>query len=124
MLNAVAKHVPWLIGGSADLAPSTKTLLGFDGAGNLYIGDAGTSSIRRVGTDGSGFVRDFITGAGAYVYGLAAQDGRIYIADQSNTSIARASIHGGPATPTWISDVGAWPGGVAVGPARAATRVE
>ncbi len=25
--NAIAKHVPWLIGGSADLAPSTKTLI-------------------------------------------------------------------------------------------------
>lgn len=25
--NAVAKHVPWLIGGAADLAPSTKTLI-------------------------------------------------------------------------------------------------
>ena len=25
MLNAIAKNVPWLIGGSADLAPSTKT---------------------------------------------------------------------------------------------------
>jgi transketolase len=28
VLNQVAKHVPWLLGGSADLAPSTKTLLG------------------------------------------------------------------------------------------------
>ena len=27
VLNAVAKNVPWLIGGAADLAPSTKTLL-------------------------------------------------------------------------------------------------
>ncbi len=25
--NAIAKHVPWLMGGSADLAPSTKTLI-------------------------------------------------------------------------------------------------
>jgi transketolase len=25
--NAIAKHVPWMIGGSADLAPSTKTLI-------------------------------------------------------------------------------------------------
>jgi transketolase len=25
--NAIAKHVPWLIGGAADLAPSTKTLI-------------------------------------------------------------------------------------------------
>jgi transketolase len=27
VLNAIAKHVPWLLGGAADLAPSTKTLL-------------------------------------------------------------------------------------------------
>ena len=27
VLNAVAKNVPWLIGGAADLAPSTKTLI-------------------------------------------------------------------------------------------------
>jgi transketolase len=34
VLNAVAKKVPWLLGGSADLAPSTKTRLTFDGAGD------------------------------------------------------------------------------------------
>jgi transketolase len=35
VLNAVAKNVPWLMGGSADLAPSTKTTLKFEGAGTL-----------------------------------------------------------------------------------------
>ncbi len=29
VLNAIAKNIPWLLGGSADLAPSTKTLLTF-----------------------------------------------------------------------------------------------
>jgi transketolase len=33
--NAVAKRVPWLIGGAADLAPSTKTRLTFEGAGDF-----------------------------------------------------------------------------------------
>ncbi|HTA68153.1 MAG TPA: transketolase [Bryobacteraceae bacterium] len=33
--NAVAKRVPWFIGGAADLAPSTKTRLTFDGAGDF-----------------------------------------------------------------------------------------
>jgi transketolase len=33
--NALAKNVPWLIGGSADLAPSTLTRLTFDGAGDF-----------------------------------------------------------------------------------------
>jgi transketolase len=35
VLNAVASHYPWLIGGAADLAPSTKTRLTFEGAGDL-----------------------------------------------------------------------------------------
>src|SRR5207247_1393349 len=38
VLNAVAQHIPWLIGGSADLAPSTKTRLTFDGAGEFEAG--------------------------------------------------------------------------------------
>jgi transketolase len=35
VLNAIAPNLPWLVGGSADLAPSTKTRLTFDGAGDL-----------------------------------------------------------------------------------------
>ena len=35
VLNAIAKNVPFMIGGSADLAPSNKTHLNFDGAGEF-----------------------------------------------------------------------------------------
>src|SRR5437762_1016822 len=35
VLNVLAENVPWLLGGSADLAPSTKTWLTFEGAGDL-----------------------------------------------------------------------------------------
>jgi transketolase len=35
VLNAIAERVPWLIGGAADLAPSTKTRLTFPGAGDF-----------------------------------------------------------------------------------------
>jgi len=35
VLNAIAAHYPWLIGGAADLFPSTKTRLLFEGAGDL-----------------------------------------------------------------------------------------
>jgi transketolase len=35
VLNAIAPNLPWLLGGAADLAPSTKTRLTFDGAGDL-----------------------------------------------------------------------------------------
>jgi len=38
VLNAIAKNVPWLMGGSADLAPSTKTRLTFDGTGDFAAG--------------------------------------------------------------------------------------
>lgn len=41
VLNSVAKRIPWLLGGSADLAPSTKTLLTFDGAGTFSAKDYG-----------------------------------------------------------------------------------
>src|SRR5689334_11808037 len=33
--NAIAQCIPWLIGGAADLAPSTKTRLTFEGAGDF-----------------------------------------------------------------------------------------
>jgi transketolase len=35
VLNQVAKRVPWLLGGSADLAPSNNTNLSFEGAGDF-----------------------------------------------------------------------------------------
>jgi transketolase len=39
VLNALAQQVPWLIGGSADLYPSTKTRLTFAGAGDFEAND-------------------------------------------------------------------------------------
>src|SRR6185312_17503763 len=41
VLNAIASQHPWLIGGSADLAPSTKTHLAFEGAGDLEAATPG-----------------------------------------------------------------------------------
>ncbi len=38
VLNALARAVPWVMGGAADLAPSTKTRLTFDGAGDFQSG--------------------------------------------------------------------------------------
>ncbi|HET7440879.1 MAG TPA: transketolase [Terriglobales bacterium] len=35
VLNVLAKNVPWLLGGSADLGPSCKTRLTFEGAGDF-----------------------------------------------------------------------------------------
>ncbi len=41
VLNALAQNIPWLIGGSADLATSNKTNLKFDGAGEFSSKDYG-----------------------------------------------------------------------------------
>ena len=45
VMNMIAPNVPWLIGGAADLAPSTKTRLTFEDAGDFqqprYNGDFG-----------------------------------------------------------------------------------
>ncbi len=38
VLNVLAKNYPWLMGGAADLAPSTKTHLKFEGAGDFEPG--------------------------------------------------------------------------------------
>ena len=38
VLNILAQNIPWLMGGSADLAPSTKTRLTFEGAGDFGPG--------------------------------------------------------------------------------------
>jgi transketolase len=39
VLNAIAQRVPWLVGGSADLTPSTKTRLTFTGAADFTAAD-------------------------------------------------------------------------------------
>lgn len=41
VLNAVAENIPWLVGGSADLAPSTKTRLTFEGTGDFTADNYG-----------------------------------------------------------------------------------
>ncbi len=41
VLNTLAQNVPWLMGGSADLAPSTKTRLTFEGAGDFSAHEYG-----------------------------------------------------------------------------------
>jgi transketolase len=56
VLNAVAAHVPWIVGGAADLAPSTKTRLTFDGAGDFEPDD-------RSGRNFHFGVREFATAA-------------------------------------------------------------
>src|SRR5437773_5668237 len=41
VLNAIAPRLPWLLGGAADLSPSTKTRLTFEGAGEFEADNYG-----------------------------------------------------------------------------------
>ena len=41
VLNVLARNIPWLVGGSADLAPSNRTTLGFSGAGDFEAATPG-----------------------------------------------------------------------------------
>jgi transketolase len=41
VLNVLAQNIPWLLGGSADLAPSNRTTLTFEGAGDLEADNPG-----------------------------------------------------------------------------------
>src|SRR5262245_16703022 len=40
-LNVLAQNIPWLLGGSADLGPSNKTTLTYDGAGHFQAASPG-----------------------------------------------------------------------------------
>lgn len=49
VLNALGERIPWLIGGAADLASSTKTRLSFEGAGDLEgSGESGDGGGRNI----------------------------------------------------------------------------
>ena len=45
VLNALAQNIPWLLGGSADLGPSNKTTLTYEGAGNFQVGTPGGKNL-------------------------------------------------------------------------------
>jgi transketolase len=45
VLNVLARNIPWLLGGAADLAPSTKTLLKYEGAGDFQPDSPGGKNL-------------------------------------------------------------------------------
>jgi transketolase len=45
VLNVIAQNIPWFLGGSADLAPSNKTTLKFDGAGDFQADSPGGKNL-------------------------------------------------------------------------------
>jgi transketolase len=44
-LNVLAQNIPWFMGGSADLAPSNKTLLTYEGAGHFQADNFGGKNL-------------------------------------------------------------------------------
>src|ERR1700740_2203297 len=77
VLNALAQNIPWLIGGSADLATSNKTTLKFEGAGDFEAGNyAGRNlhfGVREHGMGASvnGLVVSGIRGFGATFFNFS-----------------------------------------------------
>jgi transketolase len=45
VLNVLAKNIPWFLGGSADLGPSNKTTLTYEGAGNFQADTPGGKNL-------------------------------------------------------------------------------
>ena len=89
-----------------DGGPATRAFLslpfslGFDAAGNLYIGDTGTSSIRRVG--GDGIIRTYIDNFVAQNFAVEG-NGTIYVAEYRTNTVQKI-LPGG--TRLWIGGNG------------------
>jgi transketolase len=45
VLNVLAQNIPWFLGGSADLGPSNKTTLTYEGAGHFQAGNRGGKNL-------------------------------------------------------------------------------
>ncbi len=70
VLNAIAPNLPWLIGGAADLAPSTKTNMTFQGAGSFEAGSYGGRNLHfGIREHAMGSVVNGMALAGLRVYG-------------------------------------------------------
>lgn len=77
VLNVLAQNIPWLIGGSADLATSNKTTLKFEGAGDFEAGSYGGRNLHFG-------VREHVMGAS--VNGMVVSDVRAFGATFFNFS--------------------------------------
>ncbi len=77
VLNALAQNIPWLIGGSADLATSNKTNLKFDGAGDFQADDYAGRNLHfgvrehAMGASVNGMVRSGIRAFGATFFNFS-----------------------------------------------------
>ena len=113
-LNAIAEQVPWLLGGSADLAPSTKTHLDFDFSGTFEPPPGAAASLQKHKTDnhaGRNFhfgIREHAMCAAAS--GMALAGLRPYVAsflvfsDYARGAIRLTAMMGLPVIYVWTHD--------------------
>jgi len=93
VLNQVARKVPWLVGGSADLAPSTKTLLESDSVGDFQAGNyAGRNFHFGVREHAMGAICNGMTLCGLRAYGATF----FVFADYFRPAIRMAAMMGLP----------------------------
>jgi transketolase len=93
VLNQVAEHVPWLLGGSADLAPSNNSRLVFDQAGDFEAGQyAGRNFHFGIREHAMGAVCNGMTLCGLRAYGATF----FIFTDYMRPSIRLAAIMGLP----------------------------
>lgn len=101
VLNAVAAKVPWLLSGSADLAPSTKTRLAFDGSGD-FAADVHTGRNLHFG------VREHAAGAIANGLALskirALQSGFLIFSDFQRGAVRLSALMELPVIHTYTHD--------------------
>jgi transketolase len=89
VLNAIAPHVPWLIGGAADLAPSTKSNLTFPGANSFESDDyAGRNLHFGIREHAMGSICNGLALAGLRAYG----SGFLIFSDYMKPPIRLAAI--------------------------------
>jgi transketolase len=101
VLQAVAKNIPWLLGGSADLAPSTRTLLDFDGAGTFSARDHGGRNFHfGVREHGMGAVLNGLALSGLRPYGASF----LIFSDYGRPSLRLAALMGLPVIYVYTHD--------------------
>jgi transketolase len=101
VLNAIAKNVPWVVGGAADLNPSTKTFLKFEGAGVFTAKTPGGRNIHfGVREHGMGAVMNGMVLSKLRAYG----SGFLIFSDYGRPSIRLAAVMHIPALYVFTHD--------------------
>jgi transketolase len=89
VLNAIAKNVPWVVGGAADLNPSTKTFMKFEGAGTFTSTTPGGRNIHfGIREHGMGAILNGMTLSKLRAYG----SGFMIFSDYGRAPIRLAAI--------------------------------